>query len=161
MRHPATIASRSTGSSFRRKTEMKRLSGIVIDWMRLMIAASNGAYSAGHAFRSSGSGLGKGADRILRDAPHLIVAHGRFRLTASANCLHHCALLTWNWPPTPSDSVLAGRVISTPRRTSTSRCSMRFRCRKTISVIGGMMIGYPKNRYHRFPLRNDAKIEWR
>ena len=26
---------------------------------------------------------------------------------------------------------------------------------------GGLMIGYPKNNYHRIPPRNEAKILWR
>ena len=133
MRHPATIPSRSTGSSYERELKLNRLAGIVIDWMRLMIE-TKWTFAQDMHFDRVVQAWENGVDRVLRDAPHLIVAHGPSGLP-HANGLHHCARPHGTGCPLFRTRRMLGRVILTlPRRTSTSLCNRRFHYRKAISV---------------------------
>jgi nitroreductase len=101
-----------------------------------------------------------GIDRICRSAPHLIVAHAPkddrsapsactialtyLELAAYASGLGACWAGYFNaaanlWPP-----IL--KALALPSRHT---------------CLGAMMIGYPKYRYQRIPLRDPVKISWR
>lgn len=143
----------------RDREEVKRLAGLVVDWMKIVIEKQPELAEMMHmsnivlAWRF-------GIDVVLRDAPHMIVAHGpllsptahmasiiamtHLELAAPSLGLGGCwagffDAATQNYEPLKEALALpAGNI---------SQCSM--------------MIGYPKYKYHRMPLRNDPKIVWR
>ena len=57
------------------RAEIKRLSGIVIDWMRFMIE-TKWPFAQDMHFDRVVQAWENDVDRVLRGAPHLIVAHG-------------------------------------------------------------------------------------
>lgn len=139
--------------------EVLRLAGIVADWMRSLIA--EGAPLAGtlHLDRVL-TAWETGDDRICRGAPHVIVAHATENArTAPAGCtialtyleLAACAfdlgacwagyfnLAANSWPPMAQALDLPEGHVS----------------------FGAMMVGYPKFKYQRIPLRNEPRISWR
>ncbi len=143
----------------RERAEMKRLAGIVVDWMRLMVANKSPIADALH-FERPVEAWQNGIDRILRGAPHLIIAHGP---TALAACLPACTIAL---------SYLELAAYSHGLGTCwagyfNSAANFHKPMQDALSLpdghkcMGALMVGYPKNKYHRLPLRNPAKIEWR
>jgi nitroreductase/NAD-dependent dihydropyrimidine dehydrogenase PreA subunit len=141
------------------REEVQRLAGCVIDWMRYLIKEGSPLASAMHLDRAVAT-WEAGTDRICRDAPHMIVVHAPMEeRTAPAACtlaLSHLELAApsfglgacWaghfnaaanSWPPMQEALALPDQHIS----------------------FGAMMVGYPKFRYRRLPLRKEAAITWR
>ncbi|MDM8550317.1 nitroreductase family protein [Desulfobacterales bacterium HSG2] len=139
--------------------EVQRLAGLVVDWMRYMLKEQPemaAALNMDRVVKSWESGI----DGICRSAPHVIVAHapeenptaptsGTIALTylelaAQPLGLGACWAGFFNagatmWPPMQKALNLPQGHIS----------------------LGAMMVGYPKYKYHRLPLRNEAEIAWR
>lgn len=139
--------------------EVKRLAGFVIDWMNNLIDEQSPLAAAMHLDRIVAA-WEAGADRICRGAPHLIVAHAHkdertapeactialayLELVAAAFGLGACWAGYFNaaakfWPPMAEALELPAQHAS----------------------FGAMMVGYPKFKYQRLPLRNEPKISWR
>ena len=139
--------------------EVQRMAGFVVDWMRHLMDAGSPLAAALHVNRVV-SFWEKGNDSVCRNAPHIIFAHApkedgaaptactialtylelaapSFDLgTCWAEYLNAAATL---WPPMQEALGLPEGNVS----------------------LGAMMVGYPKFKYRRLPLRNDAKIIWR
>jgi nitroreductase len=139
--------------------EVRRLAGVVIEWMRHMLKEQSPLAKALHMDRVVAR-WETGVDTICRGAPHVIVAHARtderpapqaciialahLELAASAFGLGACWAGYFNtaatlWPPMHKELGLPEGHAS----------------------FGVMMIGYPRYRYHRLPLRKEARITWR
>ena len=139
--------------------EVRRLTGFVIDWMHHLIKEESPLVAAMHLNRVV-SLYESGYDIICRNAPHVIVAYARKEdRTAQAACtialtylelaalsfdLGTCWAGYFNtaaslWPPMQQALGLAEGNIN----------------------LGAMMVGYPKFKYQRMPLRNKASITWR
>ena len=139
--------------------EVQRMTGFVVDWMRHLIKEDSPLAAAMHLDRVV-SFWEKGNDTIARNAPHVIVAHARkddrsapaactialtyLELAASSFNLGACWAGYFNaaatsWPSMHEELGLPEGNVS----------------------FGSMMVGYPKFKYQRFPLRNDAEILWR
>ena len=69
--------------------EVNRLAGLVADWVRFMLK-ENTEYALSMHMDRLIEAWDKGMDRILRDAPHLIVAHGLSTLACFSAGLYHC-----------------------------------------------------------------------
>jgi NAD-dependent dihydropyrimidine dehydrogenase PreA subunit len=67
--------------------EVRRLGGLVADWMRSLLAQSAEYALSMHMDRVVDS-WDRGKDRILRSAPHLVVAHGLSTMPISVILLH-------------------------------------------------------------------------
>ena len=139
--------------------EVQRLAGLVVDWMRSLIALKVPQADEYHMDRIVGL-WDKGLDRICRKAPHLILTHGEqdsnpaptaanialtyVELYAKALGLGACwagyftAAGLFHPPLTKALGLPEGHVL-----------------------LGSMMIGYPKLTYHRIPERNQAQIIWK
>jgi len=141
------------------KEEVQRLAAFVIDWMRYLIKEQSPLVAALHLDRVVSS-WEQGKDPICRKAPHIIVAHAHkedrtapsactialtyLELAASSFDLGACWAGYFNaaatlWPPMQKELGLPEGNVS----------------------FGAMMVGYPKFKYQRLPLRNDAEIMWR
>jgi len=139
--------------------DVQALAGHVIDWMKSLIADNSPLAAMLHMDRVVDA-WGQGIDRICRAAPHVILAHAhKDDRTAPAACtialtyldlaaasfglgtcwagyLNAAALF---WPPMQKALSLPDGDIS----------------------YGAMMVGRPKFRYQRLPLRKEPRITWR
>lgn len=141
------------------KGEVRRLAGLVIDWMRQMLE-DNPGFARTMRFDLIIDAWESGVDRICRGAPHVIVAHGQAALPhtqpACVIALTYLELAAYsmglgtcwagylntaaaNYPPLAGALDLPGGHQS----------------------FGAMMVGYPRYRYHRVPLRNSPPVTWR
>jgi nitroreductase/NAD-dependent dihydropyrimidine dehydrogenase PreA subunit len=142
-----------------RAPEVQRLAGLVADWMRHTIASNSPLATALH-LDFVVNAWEKGQDRICRNAPHLVVAHADreertapqaatialtyLELAAFAHGLGACwagyfNLAATSWLPLRQALMLpAGHTTQ-----------------------GAMMLGRPRFRYQRVPVRREAEILWR
>ncbi len=139
--------------------DVQRLAGMVIDWMRHLIKEQSPLVAMLHLKRVV-AGWEAGIDPVNRNAPHLIIAHGdkedstvqtsgtialtylelittAFGLGACWAGFFHAAALFW--PPLQKTLKLAEDQI----------------------ICGAMMVGYPRFKYHRQPVRKEPEISWR
>ena len=131
----------------------------VRDWMQSLIDANSPLADAMHLDRPVAA-WDAGVDRILRGAPHVIVAFAHqddrtapaactiaqtyLELAAHALGLGACWAGYFNaaanmWPPLQETLGLPQGHVS----------------------FGAMMVGYPRFKYHRIPPRRTARIKWR
>jgi nitroreductase/NAD-dependent dihydropyrimidine dehydrogenase PreA subunit len=141
------------------RDEVQRLAAIVAEWMGSLIIEGSPLAAALHMDRVVAA-WETGKDRICRGAPHVLVAHApKDERTAPAACtiaLTHLELATpafglgacWAgyfnaaanlWPPMAAALDLPQGHVS----------------------FGAMMVGQPKFKYSRLPLRNAPKTTWR
>jgi nitroreductase/NAD-dependent dihydropyrimidine dehydrogenase PreA subunit len=140
-------------------SEVKRLTGLVIDWMRFMIQQKPDFAEAlllPHVVEK----WEKGIDAVCRCAPHVVLTHAHkdnmmapsactialayLELDAQANGLGACWAGYFDvaarfWPPLQKELGLPEGHTS----------------------YGAMMVGHPKYKYYRIPLRKEAKISWK
>jgi len=144
---------------FLEASEVRRLAGLTVDWMRSVLR-DQPAFAESLNMDHVVSAWEKGRDRVCRDAPHVIVAHAHKEdRTAPAACtvaLAHLELTAFSmglgacwagflnaaaslWPPMMESLGLPEGHAS----------------------FGAMLIGRPRFRYRRIPLRREARITWR
>ena len=141
------------------RNEVETMTGLVVDWMRHLIKEDSPLVAAMHLDRVV-SFFDGGHDPICRNAPHIIVTYAqRDDRTAQTACtialtylelaalsfdLGTCWAGYFNaaaslWPPMQQELGLPEGNIS----------------------FGAMMVGYPKFKYQRMPLRNKTSVIWR
>lgn len=140
------------------RAEVKRLSGMVIDWMKYVIKEQPQVAAVLHLDMVV-AGWTFGLDTVSRDAPHLILANGnKANMMAKSSCtiaMTYLELATpafglggcWNgffnaaaltWPPLKEALGLTDGMEN----------------------YATMMVGFPKFKYHRMPPRNEPIITW-
>jgi nitroreductase/Pyruvate/2-oxoacid:ferredoxin oxidoreductase delta subunit len=137
--------------------EVRRLAGLVVDWMRADLASQPPAAQR-NTLRFI-AGWDSGVDMICRGAPHIVIACGPENLPVSAT---DCAIaLTYVELAAPSfglGACWAGFFTAAARQWAPLQEALALPEGHT--VCGAMMIGYPRYRYYRLPLRNEAHISW-
>ncbi|MBF0549369.1 MAG: nitroreductase family protein [Deltaproteobacteria bacterium] len=139
--------------------EVRRLTQMVADWMGVMVK-ENPAVAKAHNMDLVKMAWERGDDRILRGAPHLIIAHA-----------------PKDYPPALSACTIAVTYLELAAYAlGLGACwAGYFYAASTIypplisaldlpaghGSFGAMMIGYPKFTYHRIPVRNTPRIMWR
>jgi nitroreductase/NAD-dependent dihydropyrimidine dehydrogenase PreA subunit len=139
--------------------EVHRVAGMVIDAMRMVIQADpETAKTMG--FPRTVAYWDRGYDRICRGAPHLIVVHA-----------------DKNWMFGPEDTALALSLLDLYATSLGLGACWAGLVYKTVNVypplfealglpadhlaFGAMMIGYPKFKYRRIPVRNKPRVTWK
>jgi nitroreductase len=141
------------------KTEVKRLSGLVVDWMRVTIKEAPALTKTFHFDRVVAL-WERGKDPICRNAPHLIIAHAaeKARL-AQVDCTLALAYAELIALPLGLGTTWAGYVmiatIFYPPLIEALNLPEGHKC------FGVMMVGYPKFKFVRMPLRNPPAVAWR
>lgn len=141
------------------REEVKRLSGLVVEGMRSMIKEAPGQ----DAFSYLGlivSAWDLGIDVVMWGAPHLIVAHAH-RLMGLTETDCHIAMTylelaayslglgaCWN-------GLFQMTAAGSPRIMEALQLPEGHQC------FGAMLIGHPKHKYSRIPLRKEPTIVWR
>lgn len=138
---------------------VQQLAAIVIDWMRFAIRSEDPLAQLMH-FDRVVAAWERGVDRVLRGAPHLIVAHGEadFRATQSS-CTIALTYLELAAYAHGLGACWAGYFNAAA--TSYEPMQKALALPEGHASVGAMMIGHPKFQYHRIPLRSRAIIDWR
>jgi nitroreductase/NAD-dependent dihydropyrimidine dehydrogenase PreA subunit len=140
-------------------TEVRRLGGLVADWMRSLLSDNSEFALSMHMDRVVDS-WDKGIDRILRGAPHLVVAHGLSTMTAShSSCFIALTYLELAAPSLGLGTCWAGYF--TAAATFYPPLQKALALPQGHQTYGATMIGYPKYSYQRMPPRNKPEITWR
>jgi nitroreductase/Pyruvate/2-oxoacid:ferredoxin oxidoreductase delta subunit len=136
---------------------VRRLAGLVVGWMRAGLPTQT------PAVRKSNERFialwDSGRDVICRGAPHLIVACGPEALPVSAtDCVIALTYLELAAPSFDLGACWAGFFTAAARQWTPLKEALALPDGHI--VCGAMMIGYPRYRYYRLPLRNEAHITW-
>ncbi|MCL6611626.1 MAG: nitroreductase family protein [Peptococcaceae bacterium] len=139
--------------------EVRRLAGLVVDWMRLMIRENPDLARPMH-FDLVVSAWEKGVDRVCRGAPHVILAHAKAPMMASqpaciiALSYLELAAYSFGLGACWAGYFNAAAAVYPPM-------AQALNLPQGHQSYGAMMVGYPKYRYHRIPLRKKPSISWR
>ena len=139
--------------------ELHHLAGITIDWMRWMLVNMSEMALAQHMDRTVRL-WEEGKDVILRNAPVVLIAHAAqddpIALSSSTIALSHLELAA---TAMGLGCCWAGyfyiAAINFPPMVEALPLPEGHKC------MGSMMVGYPKFKYHRLPLRNSPEVTWR
>lgn len=139
--------------------EVRRLAGMVVDWMRAVIQAAP-ERAAAAAFPRVVDAWDQGCDRVCRAAPHLIVVHADrsypFGAEDTALALSYLELYA---PQLGLGACWAGyfytAVNAHPPLFEALGLPAAHR------AFGAVMVGVPKLRYRRLPQRRPPRILWR
>lgn len=139
--------------------EVRRLGGLVADWMRFLLAQRAEIAISLHMDRVVAA-WDNGVDRILRSAPHLVVAYGLSTLPASqSSCFIALTYLELAAPSLGLGTCWAGYF--------TAAANFYPPLQEALALpeghlsYGAAMVGYPRYRYRRMPPRNKPEITWR
>jgi nitroreductase len=137
---------------------LARLRQIVIEWMREAVNHSSGLAkrlnmpAIIHAYEN-------GEDRILRGAPHVIVAHAPADLVtapvSTVLCLEYVEL---HAPALGIGTCWAGYTQTCARQFPALSQFLKIQAERTITGI--LMAGYPRYKYYRLPERNPLDAAW-
>lgn len=139
--------------------EVRRLSGIVVDWMRYMIKEKPEMAGPLHMDMVV-AGWDAGMDVICRGAPHVVVAHGQKKNPmAPAACTIALTYLELAAYSMGLGACWAGYfgVAATAFPPMIQALGLP----EGHQAFGAMMLGYPKFKYHRIPLRKKPVVIWR
>jgi nitroreductase/NAD-dependent dihydropyrimidine dehydrogenase PreA subunit len=142
-----------------RPAEVKHWAGLVIDWMNFMLKEEPEFARSMH-FDLAAEAWQKGTDRIFRDAPHVIAAHGLKELSAA----QPACIIALTYLELASYGMGVGACWAgyfTRAAASFAPLIEALRIPNDHQIYGALMIGYPKHRYRRIPLRNKPEITWR
>ncbi len=144
---------------FEDKAKISAISRLVVDWMRATIKQNPALAKKSRYDRVVGF-WDEGKDPICRNAPLLIVAHAdeSFRL-GQADCILALAYMELMAPPLGLGATWAGYVMLAAAAYSPLIKALKLP--KAHKCFGIMMIGYPKLKFVRMPLRNPPPVERR
>jgi nitroreductase/NAD-dependent dihydropyrimidine dehydrogenase PreA subunit len=139
--------------------EVQRLAGIVAEWMGSLIEEGSPLAATLHMDRVVAAWQ-SGKDRICRDAPHVIVAHApRDERTAPAACTIALAYLELATPAFGLGACWAGYFNAAANFWPPMAEALNLP--EGHVSFGALMVGQPKYKYPRIPLRNKPKTIWR
>lgn len=140
------------------KEMVKKLADGTIQWMK-KLTDTNPAMSMGYNFPGIISSYERGRDRICRDAPHLIIAYTFSAYTIGAKdatiAASHLELLL---PSYGLGACWAGFLYMALQADPDLKKLIGLN--EKHSIHAALMIGYPKFRYHKVPVRNKSQITW-
>ncbi len=141
------------------KKVLQSLAGLVVDWMRSSIECQDPIARTMH-FDGVVQAWDEGLDRVLRGAPHLIVAHGDASLSASyPACIIALTYLELAVFAERLGACWAGYFFHATRYHEPLEEALSLP--PGHKTFGALMVGYPKYAYQRVPPRNEPRIEWR
>lgn len=139
--------------------EVRRLAGLVVDWMKYMIKNKPETAQA-LAFPHIVHYWDQGHDRVCHHAPHLLAAHAPKKVASSAtDCVIALTYLEIAAYAMGIGACWAGYFTTAanvyPPLTEALGIPEDHR------VPGTLLLGYPLRTYRRIPKRNAPKITWR
>jgi len=140
--------------------EVNHLASIVVDWIRLMHKGQLEARYPKSAMKLIVDKWQDGIDMICHGAPHMIVTHGLKNLRASlTSCIISLSTFELAAYSFGLGACWAGYFYSAA--TFYTPMLKALGIPDNHQCFGALMIGYPKFRYYRIPLKKKASITWR
>jgi len=141
------------------REEVKRLGGLVADWLRSMIQAVPSLVDTFH-WDVLVSAWDSGIDMLMRGAPHLIVAHAHpVGALPQVDC--NIALTYMELAAYSMGLGACWNGYFQLASTAYPPIMEALQLPEGHQVYGAMMIGYPKYKYRRIPLRKEPTVIWR
>ncbi|MBU3916352.1 nitroreductase family protein [bacterium] len=141
------------------KEDVSKIAGMVIAWMKHMIEEMPDLATEMRLPRIV-SHYEAGTDRICRGAPHLIFTYAEnIHSYAATDCATALGYLELAMPSFDLGGCWAGYVNFVAN--AWPPLIEMLGLPKGHKTHGAMMVGYPKYRYHRMPLRNKRSIVWK
>jgi len=138
--------------------ELHRQTGMVVDWMRYMIKEQPEMAATMHMDLVVGA-WNFGVDVVCRDAPHVIVAHGlQADMTAQTACTIAMTYLELAAPSLGLGTCWGGFFSAAAMFWPPLQEALGLP--EGHACYGVAMVGYPKYKYHRMPLRNTPQVTW-
>lgn len=138
---------------------VRRLAGMVADWMRMVIQ-SNPEAAEESGFKRVMAAWDNGNERICRGAPHIIVAHAdKDWAFSTEDCTLAISLLDLYATSVGLGACWAGYFYK-----AVNAYPPLFEALGLPSdhlAFGAIMIGYPKFRYQHIPPRNPMRVTWK
>lgn len=141
------------------KDDVRRMAGMTADWMRSVLDA-NPDMGRAMLFDRIVAAWDAGSDTICRGAPHLVITHGAEQnpIVPSA-CTIALAYLELAAPSLGLGACWAGYFHVAARQWPPLKEALALPSGHAMQ--GGMMVGRPKYRYKRLPLRKEPSVSWR
>jgi nitroreductase/NAD-dependent dihydropyrimidine dehydrogenase PreA subunit len=140
------------------REEVRRLAGIVVDWMRGAVR-DNPALAGRFGLGRLVAGWDAGRDPVCRNAPNLIVAYASSQdPIAPGACMIALSHLEIAALPFGLGTCWAGYVMMAASQSPAVAAALDLPAGQ--AIFGAMMIGYPRFDYHRIPPRRPADIRW-
>ncbi len=137
---------------------LMRLRRIVVEWMREAVKLSHELakrFNMPAVIRAHE----KGEDRILRSAPHIIVAHVPADLPAApVSTILSLEYVELYAPVLGLGTCWAGYALACAQQFPAFSQFLKIQADRTITGI--LMAGYPRYGYHRLPARNPLDAAW-
>ena len=141
------------------RDELNRLVAIVAEWMRWMLANMS-EFALSMHMDSTLERLEAGEDVVLRGAPVLIIAHAhKDDMMASQTCTIALSYLELAATGMELGGCWAGYFNAAASTFPPMKKALGLP--EGHQCFGAMMLGYPKFRYHRLPVRKTPSITWR
>lgn len=140
-------------------SEVNRLAGLVIDWMRFVVKEEpEKARSLG--MKRLVDNWDSGVDRICRGAPHVIVAHAAEAIiSAQQSCTIALTYLELAALANGLGACWAGYFYAAANFYPPMKNALALP--EGHQCFGAMLVGYPQYQYYRIPSRKKAAIIWR
>lgn len=141
------------------KKDVQKYTSMVIDWLRFVIKESP-EMAAGFHMDLLVKAWEEGNDRVCRNAPHMIIAHGPERnMMIQSTCTIAMTYLELAASSLQLGACWAGYFNRAAANWPPLKQALGFP--EENNAFGAMMLGHPKYKYHRIPLRKEAKIMWK
>lgn len=140
------------------REEVKRLSGLVIDWMKFMIKNQPQIAAMLHLDMVV-AGWRMGMDTVSRSAPHLILANGNKNNPMAKNaCTIAMTYLELAIPAFGLGGCWNGFFNAAALTYPPLKEALGLK--DGMENYAAMMVGFPKFKYHRMPTRNEPVVIW-
>jgi nitroreductase/NAD-dependent dihydropyrimidine dehydrogenase PreA subunit len=139
--------------------EVRRLAGMVIEWMRMVIR-DNPEPAEAMGFTRVVSSWDEGHERICRGAPHIIVAHANKNWAFGAeDCTLALSLLDLYATSLGLGACWGGYFYKAINAFPPLFDALDLPA--SHQAFGAIMVGYPKFKYQRIPIRNRPRTTWK
>jgi len=138
--------------------DVQRLAGLAIDWWR-SIPGEQLEQAGMIAYARLPEEWDRGFDHICRKAPHVVVAHGLRAAAPQTSCTIALTYLELAAFANGLGACWAGLLQTAIMQHAPLRQALGLP--EANEVYGAMLIGYPKYRYYRIPVRKEPPIIWR
>ncbi len=140
------------------RKEVQRLSGLAVDWMRDLIGKKDPVAEA-YGMPGIVNAWEAGKDIICRGAPGLVLTHApKDGGSTQTDCTIALTYLTLAAPSFGLGTCWAGYFMIAAMQWIPLQEALPLPDGN--ALFGAMMIGHPKYKYQRFPLRKEPDITW-
>ena len=142
------------------KAELKKYSSLVIEFNETVLSGGVPGVNPNPHMQKLIDDYRAGYDMILRDAPALVITHGNIKNRLAHNdCIIAASYLEIAATGLGLGGCWAGFFMTAAANYKPLMDSLALP--EGHQCFGAIMVGYPRFRYHRIPIRRQPKITWR